>query len=258
MDEEDRFKERRRYQLCRAGFALVAVALVLASLQSILSFPLHFRARPFLPWLLKSAAWQWTDVPVVWGSLVGVYLLCGRWDDRGWQRRAGLLLVMCMADAGLWFLDHGAELGLRLGDVGSVWFRVHVGQALGWAEFALIAGLACDVMVHLGVPQAAETGRSTRSLAATGAGIWMLRFLIQTDWRRGWPLGVRHFMTVESLLLNLGWNMVWTITVIQVTALVIAATRQLNEVLREMDREDQHLDLFASPSDLEVSARGRD
>ena len=257
MDEEDRLKERRRYQLCRAGFALIAVALVLASLQSILSFPMHFRARPFLPWLLRSAAWQWTDVPVVWGSLIGVYLLWGRWDDRSWQRRAGLLLVMCLADAWLWFLDHGADLGLRVGDVGSVWFRVHVGQALGWAEFALIAGLACDVMVHLGVPQAAETGRSTRSLAATGAGIWMLRFLIQTDWRQGWPLDFRRVLTVESLLLNLGWNLVWTITVIQVTALVIAATRQLNEVLREMAKEDEHLNDIAWFSNVEIAARGQ-
>src|SRR5262249_46404229 len=152
------------------------------------------------------------------------------------------------------------DLALRGGDVGHLWFRIHLGEALGWAEFALLASLSCDFMTHLGVEQAAETGKATRSLAATGAAVWMLLFLQRTDWKKGWPLEVRRFHTIESLLLDLGSTMIWTITLIQVTALVIAATKQATGVLAELHLEEQSLDVFRSPSDGEpdlASAPGK-
>ena len=46
----------------------------------------------------------------------------------------------------------------------------------------------------------------------------------------------------RGLLLDLGSTMIWTITLIQVTALTIAATRQCAAVLAEMDREDDEND----------------
>jgi hypothetical protein len=249
MDQE-REQERRNYAICRAGFVFLSAALVVACLTTLIVLPRHFGGRAFLPWVVHTWAWHWADVPVVWGSLIGSYLLWGRWNDPSWQRRTGLLLVMGMVDAVLWGLDHGDELGLRLGDVGHLWFRMHLGQALGWAEFALMAGIASDVMVHLGVNQASETGRATRSLAATGAVIWMLLFLQQTDWRK-WPLDFRRVITLETLLLNIGWNMIWTIALIQVTALSIAAAKQCSVVLGEMSQEDEHQDVFKSRSEAD-------
>jgi hypothetical protein len=237
MDHE-REKERQTYQLCRLGFGFLAFALLVACFDSFLTLPRLFGGRAFLPWLLNSSLWHWIDAPIVWLSLIGSYLLWGRWDASSWQRRSGLLVLMGIVDGVLWLIKHGAALGLHPGDIDHHWLRENLGQALGWAEFALIASLSCEVMVHLGVEPATETGKATRSLAATGAGVWMLWFCQLTDWKNGWPLRPRPPHFIEALLLEVGWLMIATITLIQVTALTIAACRQCTNVLAEMDRED--------------------
>ena len=245
MDLE-REQERQTYRLCRAGFAILSFALGVACLTTLLALPRLFGVRALVPLLQNSALWSWVDVPIVWGSLVGTYLLWGRWNNPHWQRRAGLLVMMGTVDVVLWLLEHGGSLGLRTDEIGHLWLRGNLGQALGWAEFALMASLSCEVLVHLGVPQAAETGRATRSLAGTGAVIWMLFFCETTNWQT-WPLVFKR-PTLQSLLLDLGSTMIWTITLIQVTALTIATARQCGAVLQEMDREDDEQDPLKSAS----------
>ena len=245
MIDLEREQLRKTYQLCRSGFAILSVALVIACLNSLLELFGNFN-----PHLVLQASWyQWIDLPIVWGSLIGTTLLWGRWEQVSWQRRSGLLLVMCLVDIALWFLDRGEALGLRHPDIGHRWLRMNIGLALGWAEFALLASLSCDYLVHLGVDQARESGKSTRSMAATGAVIWILLFFEQTNWRAGWPLQGRAFHPLQTLLLHHGWVLIWTITLIQVTALVISATRQSTLVLEEMQREDDDHDLLRSRSD---------
>lgn len=200
---------------------------------------------PWLLWILQSPLWHWSDVPVVWGSLLGTYLLWGRWSDPGWQRRSGLLVLMCVFDAFFWIVEHGGELGLRQNELDHEWMLMSIGQALGWAQFALIASLACDLMAHLGVEQAPEAGKSTRSLAATGAAIWFFYFLEKTQWT-DWPL---HPRPVNSILLYLGFTMIWAIALIQVTALSVAATSQASRVVAEIDQEARDNDQFRPPSD---------
>jgi len=249
MDEE-RETQRRTYQLCRLGFAVLSLSLLLVSFTSVLALLAQFGGRSIVLWIVNMPWWRWVGTPIVWGCLLGTYLLWGRWTDPGWQRRTGLLVVMNLVDLVLWFLDHGNDLGLHLEDVGHRWFRSNLGEALGWGEFALLASLAGDVMVHLGVAQAREASKSTRSLAATGAVVWMVFFCHCTIWKRGWPLqGPRNGRSLETLLLYLGSTMIWTITLIQVTALSIAATRETSRVLTEMDIEDRSEDLFRSPSE---------
>jgi len=243
--EQERDQQRQTYQFCRLGFAIQAFALVLACVTSLLHLMFLFGGRALALLVINTRVWRWIDVPIIWGSLIGAYLFWGRWKDRGWQRRAGLLLVMCLVDTTLWFLEHGADLGLRE-QIGHEWLREQLGQALGWAEFTLIASLACDFMAHLGVDQAPEAGKATRSLAATGAVIWMILFFERTAWNQGWPLIGQQIHNLEGLLLYMGSSMIWTITLIQVTALTIAATRQATRVLVEMEREDQQLDQFRS------------
>jgi hypothetical protein len=51
-------------------------------------------------------------------------------------------------------------------------------------------------------------------------------------------------MGLEWFLLMHGWSLIWTITLIQVTGLVISAARQTGHALAEMDREDQASDPF--------------
>lgn len=246
--EPEREQERRTYQLCRLGFAILSFALIVACLSTLLALPRLFHRPAFLPWLHPLGWWKWHDSVVVWGSLVGAYLLWARWSEPSWLRRTGLLVVMSAADAVLWLIEHGQDLGLRTEDYGHFWLRYNFGQALGWAEFALMASLSCEVMVHLGVTQANETGKATRSLAATGSVVWMLWFYKATDWS-SWPLEWQRFRTLESELLKLGSTLIWTITLIQVTALTIAATKQCGRVLAEIDHDALENDLLRSASE---------
>jgi len=249
MFDPERDQIRKTYQLCRMGFAIMAMALVLACFESVLGLFGNF--EPGLVLWLRGAPWlEWLDAPMVWCMLIGTTLLWGRWEIPSWQRRSGLLLVMCLVDIGLWFVDSGETLGLHFGNIGHDWLRRHVGEALGWAEFTLLSSLSCDYLVHLGVDHARESDKSIRSMAATGAMVWMLLFCQQTDWGGGWPLQQRaRRIAVETLLLQHGSLLIWTITLIQVTALVISAVRQTSRVLEEMDRDEQENDLLRSRSD---------
>jgi hypothetical protein len=248
MDPQ-RDSQRQSYQLCRLGFAILSFALVLACFTSILEVVYKFEGHSFVDWIISMGWFRLVGPTIVWGSLIGTYLLWGRWNDSGWQRRVGLLLVMSVVDVVLWAMDHGDALNLQIGDFGHRWLRNHLGQALGWAEFALIASLAGDVLGHLGVEPAREASKSTRALAATGAVVWMLLFCQRTDWHRGWPLQGPRRGSIEAFLLDLGSTMIWTITLIQVTALTIAATRETSRALSEMELEDRQDDLFRSPSE---------
>jgi hypothetical protein len=247
MIDLEREQLRKTYQLSRLGFAILSMALVLACFPSLLHL-LFFNHR-FVLWVSQSAWFRWLDTPIVWGSLIGTMLLWGRWDQPSWQRRSGLLLAMSLVDLALWFIDQGEALGLRQGDFGHDWLRHNLGQALGWAEFALIASLSGDYLVHLGNDQARDSAISTRSMAATGAVVWMLLFCEQTDWGAGWPLQHLRMRGMESLLLFHGFSLIWAITLIQATAMTISAARQSGVVLAEMDREDQDHDLLRSPSE---------
>jgi hypothetical protein len=160
---------------------------------------------------------------------------------------------MGLIDVVLWAFQLEEDFALQAGDVvGHRWLRIHLGEALGWAEFAVLASLAGDVMGHLGVDSASEASKSTRSLAATGAIVWMLLFCQRTAWNRGWPLQGPRNPSLETILLQLGFTMIWTITLIQVTALSMAATRETSRALAEMELEDRCDDLFRSPSDSSV------
>jgi hypothetical protein len=243
----DREQLRRTYEVSRVGFGILAVALALACVTSLV--PLLGHLYPEFCLGLMGAKWfQSLDVPITWGSLLGVTLLFGRFEHRGWQRRVGLLLVMSLVDAGLWLLDHGDALGLAAGKLDHEWLRGNVGEALGWAEFALMAGLSCDYLEHLGVEHARESGKSTRSMAAFGAILWLLLFCQRTNWSAGWPLAQHRIRSLEEYLLIQASHLIWAITLVQVTALVIAAAKRSGTVLAEMRLEDESLDPFKTPS----------
>jgi len=248
MFDLERDELRKTYQLCRLGFGFIAVGMVLFSLTAVVDLFSVFH-RHLVEWVHGMAWYGWIQAPIVWGKLIGAVLLWGRWNHVSWQRRAGLLLIMCLVDVGLWFADHGEAVGLA-GEVGHGWFRHNFGEALAWSEFALLSSLSCDYLVHLGVEHARDSDKSTRSMAVTGALVWMLFFCQRTNWAAGWPLQPHQVRGLESELLLHGSSLIWTITAIQVTALAIAAARQSSHVLFEMDREDQPYHLPPSRSEL--------
>lgn len=249
MFDIEREQLRKTYQLCRLGFTILAAALVLACFSSLLDLFSRFD-RGLVTWIQQSVLYRWLDTPIVWACLIGATLLFGRWDHASWQRRAGLFLLMNLVDLGLWFIARGDAIGVGASEFGHEWLREIMGEALGWGEFALISSMTCDYLVHLGVDHARDSDKSTRSMAATGAMVWLLLVCQLTDWHAGWPLQAHHQLRgLEGMLLYHGFKLIWAITLIQVTALVISAARQSTEVIAEMDREDQENDLLRSRSD---------
>jgi hypothetical protein len=248
MFDLEREQLRKTYQLCRLGFLIIAGALVLACFISLLDLYGRFD-RSLDIWIRQSGISQWIDAPIVWGCLIGATLLWGRWDHVSWQRRAGLFLVMNLVDVGLWFVSRADAMGPQAGEFGHEWLRSSLGVALGWGEFALLSSLTCDYLTHLGVEHARDSDRSTRSMAATGAMVWLLYFCQRTNWRGGWPLQFHQGRGLDGFLVFYGYQLIWTITLIQVTALVISAVRQSTTVLEEIEREDQESDLLRSRSD---------
>jgi hypothetical protein len=248
MYDQEREQLRKTYQLCRIGFGINAIALVLSCLMSVLGLFRSFDRR-LVEWIFDSSWYQWIDTPIVWCCLIGTTLLFGRWNHTSWQRRAGLLLMMFLADVALWFLDRGDALGFHNVEVASHWFRENLKVALGWGELALLSSLSCHYLVHLGIEHAADSDKSTRSMAVTGAMVWMLLFCQLTDWHSGWPLQPRRPHGLETILLLHGFQLILAITLIQVTALVISAAGQSRRVLAEMDREDEELDPLRSRSE---------
>jgi hypothetical protein len=247
MFEEEREQLRKNYQLCRLGFGITAIGLGLACFESLLD--LFGRLQPHLFLSIRESLWyEWLDTPIAWCPLIGVSLLRGSWEQTSWRRRSGLLLVLCLVDLGLWFFARGEALGLPLGHDENGWLRKHIGEALGWSEFALLSGLSGVYLVHLGIEQARDSDKATRSMVVTGAALWMILFCQRTNWAAGWPLQQRRVMGLEWIMLYYGWQLVWTIILIQVTGFVISAARQTRHALEEMDREDQANDPFGPGS----------
>jgi hypothetical protein len=138
---------------------------------------------------------------------------------------------MCLVDVGSWFLDQGDPM-LR-GE--HAWFRLQLGTALGWAEFALLASLSGAFLAHLGVEPAEESSKSTRSLAATGAVVWLMLFCETANLQAGWPVQPNPRFTLHAQLLWMGNTMIHTICLVQVTALVVSALGRAHQEVRLAD-----------------------
>jgi hypothetical protein len=253
----DREGQRQVYKLCRLGFGILSFSLLLAIVSCVVVFAAIFGGPWLVSWYYYGGAISPRNVTgalVTWGSLVGVYLLWGRWRAPAWQRRAGLLLLMSLVDVALWCVEHAPAISIPAPQEHE-WLLHHLGEALGWAEFVLIASLACDFLQHLGVEHAPAAGKATCSLAATGAVIWGILFVQSTQWGT-WPLIGR--LTPDKLLLLMGSHTIWTLTLIQVTALTFSAAQQASRVLTEMNRDEQELDPLGTSFAADMDRLARD
>lgn len=257
--EMERDSLRLTYRISSLAFAILAIALALATMDIMVFLVEIFGGRQLVIGIRQQTWWKRLDVPIVWGSLAGVYLLWGRSTARDWQRKAGGLLVMSLVDAGLVLLKYAGQLGITA-PIGHEYFRESLGQALAWPEFMLIASLACDFMARLGVDRAAEASKSTRSLAITGAFLWTMHFVMTTnwEWKQLWPLRPLGMLNRNTLLLFIGTHMIWATLLVQVTAMTFAASRRASRVLAQMKHEDMELDQFSSRHDEGGFGAGRD
>src|SRR5205823_13017835 len=166
-----------RYRLCRAGFALIALGLSLLCLDMACHLAIWMTRDGKLLGMIQHPLWSWmVGAPITWSTLLGSYLLWGRWTEPGWQRRAGLLVFMNFIDLIQWAVEHGDALGLRLGTVGHPWLRYQLGGLFNWVELALCASLAADVSAHLGRTDAPQAGQTSRAFAIVGLVLGLVLF----------------------------------------------------------------------------------
>jgi hypothetical protein len=246
----DREEQRSRYRLCRIAFSCIAIGLALLCLSESMVVAWLLTGEQAIRQTFRSPAFDWlVSSPVTWFTVLGAYLLWGRWTDPAWQRRAGLLLGMNLLDLGYWALKHASALGYLPGQLGDDWLLGQVPEAIGWLEFVLFAGLAADLSAHLGKEDAPESGRAAQAIALLGFAFWAVCFLSQTHWRSGWPLRPRPFRRVD-LLLWLGSRLLTIAASFQVILLSAAAARLASRTVAEMDRDDQEVHLEPTKTEL--------
>ena len=132
--------DAQRYGICSAGFWIAGIALGLLGLSGALLLWVVFTADQALLLAMQQPGWTWAvDLPITAGALLGSLLLVGRWPDRNWQWRAGVLAAMNGFDAITWALTHHDLLGFEadLGRYG--WLVENLVMLFGWAEFLLFA-----------------------------------------------------------------------------------------------------------------------
>jgi hypothetical protein len=241
---------RPRYRNTQLAFGLIALSLALLSFATAFDVGYVFTRNPKIAGVMERPEWLWlVNAPITWVSLIGSYLLVGRWTESTWQRRAGLLVVMNSIDAVLWTLSHAHQFGLLEHKVGHFWLRMQIASGLGWLELMLIASMATDVSLHLGKNDAPDAFRSARSLCMIGLGLWLFMLIGQTDWFR-WPLRPRRF-DPQGFLLFLGSLILTTVASFQTTALSIIAARQCQRFGRELDRREWDHELLRPRSESE-------
>lgn len=245
---EAQARELRQIRRYRLGFALLGFGLVIASLFTIgLILSLFLNLRQLRVLLL---GWDFPQqTAVVWLTLAGAVLLWGTWPDESWRRRSGLMLMMFLGDVVLWSVDNADRLGLSDAPLGHEHFRSSLGQAMGWAEFALIASLAAGMATHLGEARALDLGRAVRSLTIVGTAVWAAYFFLRTNWDQPvWPLRERP-VNFELYVLWLGSTFLSATVLVQVTMLSLFAGRASAQAARARRAAQAHDEPFLSRSE---------
>ena len=186
MFDTEREQSRKTYQLCRFGFGSYGAALLVAAVDRRDRLAGDVSPRP------GAVDPRAAVVPLARHAdrLVPVDRSDRALGPLGPEELAAqneLLLALCLADVVLWFVARGEVLGLHGGDIGHEWLRGIIREAMSWGRMALLSSLAGDYLVHLGVENARESDKLTRSMTVTGALVWMLFVCQQTNWA-AWPL----------------------------------------------------------------------
>jgi hypothetical protein len=247
-DHQEFEDPKPRYRLCKIGFTLGAIALGLQCASITINVVALFGGVDELRQLIANPTWDLLiGTPITWSALIGSVLLVGRWDEPRWKRRAGLLLMMNAVDLAFWTSDNARYLGFAIPELQNPWFR-HVGGVLQWFELMLFAGLAGDVLAHLGKERTTEAVVAARSFALVGLTLWAVQLLSFTDWRAGWP---PQFLPLraDSLLLALGSMVILALTAFQGTLLNARAGRECSALLRQLAQTEQSHELLESRSE---------
>lgn len=245
---------RPRYRLSRLGFLLAGLASGLMTFDAAV----HLATLLWPDWplagLVSAGTWHLGGGgTIVVAAVLGSYLLWGRWREPSWQARSGLLVLLALAGAVAWVLQQATALGLEGVDFPREW-AYHLRIGLRWGWMALLAGLAADVVVHLGREEGHDTRASIYALVLASAVIWGLDLLHHTEWAGVWPPRRRPFWSPLTWPLWLALNGLRGLAGFFLTSLALLAARECTTLIRELDRTEAAHDLFPSPSEAAGAA----
>jgi hypothetical protein len=244
---------RPRIRACQVGLGLIALALGLLCVSNAAFLSRMFGGGQAIAPILNHPLWRWglgTTIP--WAALLGSYLLWGRWRDGSWQWRAGSLVLLNGIDAGLWVLDNGADLGLKLPSIEShQWFTFILTLATGWLELGLTASLASEALKRIGQTPAEGVSiprARAWSLVVVGLLMWLMIVVGLTVWWH-WPMVPRlgRGRGGELRLLVLLSIVMQTILTFQVCAQALGGSRLCRRAIAAHEHPD--LDLLKSRSE---------
>jgi hypothetical protein len=241
--ENERERQRRSYYLSWIGFGLITVWLMLWALYRSTFLLLVFTNHPpnVGRWLGVDSLDFICVTTWVWCRSLGSLFLWSAWPEKTWKRRAGLFVVMSMADIGIWAMQFGVQLGIRDQPADNEFVRVSLSMALGWARLLLVASLAGNFAEHAGYRRAQELVKAATSTASTGAILWFFYFISEVNWTRPGPL-VPIRLDPNLIMLMLTTHVVMVICTFQLILLTFLATRSSLEALRAMRQEDKVYD----------------
>lgn len=252
--DTNEFEWRGRYRLCRVGFGLCALGMALLSVNELMLVGYSVTFNREIQRIIISPTWHWAaGSTITWSTLLGPYLLWGRWSEPHWRRRAGLLVFLNLADVGLWFLRHGQDFGFWPHDVGHEWLRMHLTFGSSWVQFVLFAALADDMAAHLNAKWAPATSRRIATVALVGGLAWGLLLLQTTAWHRGWPLRPRR--TPLLLLMFTILPLARAVASFQLAALCAGVCRECSLMLGDLERGNPDLAALRSRSEFEDEDR---
>ncbi len=246
---------RPRYRLCRAGFSIAALAYALFAVDGFgFAVGIIRRERDLLRFL-ASPFWDWAvNTPITWGTFLGSCLLVGRFSAPVWRNRILLLVVMNTVDVFFWGIEHGEALGLprALNDLRGGYYLWAISPLLNLAQVTLYAGLAGDLLEHLGESdEASQRMRGVWLAAGLAAFFWigfqwhLWRFPPGQAPRFRWRRGPQPFQ------LLIASSLAQAATYLMISLLCARAALLSAKMLIGIDAHEKQTDPFRSRSELE-------
>ncbi len=231
-----------RYRWCRVGFSLTALACVVMAFHAAGVTFFFLTWHPSLRQFFNSGDWLLAATSVIsWSSLLGCLALAPCWPEPYWRRRVSILIALSVISVVVWLLRHAVRFGLASEPIPHTELMVHASLGLRWVWLAILAGLAADVLVHLGDDNAPRLRAGILATITAGVAFWILTLLIELMPGLAAPRRPRAFVAIWMQLLGF-WGL-YCAAGFSTAVLVLMGSRECKRLIRDLKREEERLPL---------------
>ncbi len=148
---------RNTYRICCVGFAMLTVGFSMIFLYwSVILFSCLTLQLQFLQWLETEAVTFFFLIPMVLIKDLGLLMLWGRWTNKTWYRRSGLLMLMAGIDLVYLFYQNSDRFGLDMTLDEHRWMISNIAYLLHWAIYGTVGLIAFDIANHRAVQRTGD------------------------------------------------------------------------------------------------------